>query len=93
MKSIYIPKDEYLTGSEKTFYNNIEGTAYNIPWDNTTEKQRREWEHAGCVIVRLGHAYAPEIQTCSVFVPDYLRKRIVRGTAKKKKKKKKDKKK
>ena len=101
MKKIYIPKDEYLTGKQDTFYSNVKGTSYYIPWDSTTRKQRKNWEHAGCIIIRLGHAYAPEIQTCSIFVPDYLKKHVVRGfdeksikaNKKKKKKNKKNKKK
>lgn len=83
MRKIYIPKDEYLTGKHDMIYNNIGGTSYELPWDSTTEKQRKSWEHSGCVIIRLGHAYAPEIQTCSVFVPDYLKKNIIRGIDKK----------
>lgn len=47
-------------------------------WNSTTDKQRRSWERAERLIIRIGYAYAPEIQTCSLFVPEYLQRKVIR---------------
>ena len=78
MSQIHIPKDDRLTGEEAITYNGIKGRYYRMPGDSTTDRQRRSWERAGCLVARIGHAYAPEIQTCSLFVPEYLQRKVVR---------------
>lgn len=78
MGKINIPQDDCLTGYGTITYNGVRGHYYRMPWNSTTDRQRRSWERAGCLIVRIGHAYAPKIQTCSLFVPEYLQRKVVR---------------
>lgn len=75
---IHIPENDRLTGYGTITCNGVEGCYYRMPWRSTTDRQRRSWERAGCLITRIGHAYAPEIQTCSLFVPEYLQRKVVR---------------
>lgn len=78
MGKIHIPEDDCLTGYGTMAYNGVKGHYYRMPWGSTTDRQRRSWKRAGCLITRIGHAYAPEIQTCSIFVPEYLQCKVVR---------------
>lgn len=75
---IHIPQDDRLTWHGTMTCDEVKGQYYWLPWESTTEKQRRSWERAGCLILRIGHAYAPDIQTCALFVPEYLQRKVVR---------------
>lgn len=46
MGKINIPQDDCLTGYGTMTYNGVKGHYYRMPWNSTTDRQRRSWERS-----------------------------------------------